>query len=108
MGTPPKTLAEMENVGPATMKDLKVLGISRVDQLVEREAFELWEDLCTRTNQRHDPCCIDVFMSAISQARGEKPCPWWDFTPERQKKMASIKKASGTMVRARARRRPIS
>ncbi len=78
----------MANVGPATMSDFKVLGISRVDQLVDREAIELWQDLCTRTKQRHDPCCMDIFMSAISQARGEPPCPWWHFTAARKKLMS--------------------
>ncbi len=116
MGTAPKTLREMANVGPATMGDFKVLGISRVDQLVEREAFELWEDLCTRTKQRHDPCCIDLFMSVISQARGEAPCPWWNFTKARKLQMDQrpsvwndpVKKAAGKKAQAPARYRPTS
>ena len=84
----PKTLAEMANVGPATLGDFKVLGIQDPKQLAKREAFELWEDLCKRTRKRHDPCCIDVFMSAIAQARGEAPCPWWHFTKHRKTMMA--------------------
>lgn len=59
-----------------------MLGIQSSEQLAKRKAFELWEDLCKRTGQRHDPCCIDVFMSAISQARGKPPCPWWHFTAQ--------------------------
>jgi len=85
---PPKKLSEMMNVGPATLGDFKVLGIQEPKQLAKREAFELWEDLCKRTGQRHDPCCIDVFMSAISQACGESPCPWWHFTKQRKTMMA--------------------
>jgi len=88
LGKKPKTLAEMANVGPATLGDFKVLGIQDPKQLAKREAFELWEDLCKRTRKRHDPCCIDVFMSAIAQARGEAPCPWWHFTKERKSIMA--------------------
>ena len=83
-GKKPKTLAEMANVGPATLGDFKVLGIQDPKQLAKCEAFELWEDLCKRTRKRHDLCCIDVFMSAIAQARGEAPCPWWHFTKDRK------------------------
>ncbi|MCE9619673.1 MAG: helix-hairpin-helix domain-containing protein [Planctomycetes bacterium] len=88
--SPPQSLADLENIGPAMLKDFVVLGISTLPQLARREAFELWRDLCKRTGQRHDPCVIDVFMSAISQARGDAPCPWWDFTPKRKAMQAKL------------------
>ncbi len=72
------------------LKDFSVLGVRTLPQLARREAFELWRDLCQRTGQRHDPCVIDVFMSAISQARGEPPCPWWKFTPNRKAMQAKL------------------
>ncbi|MSR29240.1 MAG: mitomycin resistance protein [Phycisphaerales bacterium] len=83
-----RRLADLANVGPATLRDFEVLGIAEVSDLKRREAIELWRELCRRTNQRHDPCCIDVFMSVIAQANGADGCPWWKFTPERKRKMA--------------------
>ncbi|MBU3727644.1 MAG: mitomycin resistance protein [Phycisphaerales bacterium] len=82
------SLADLRNVGPATVTDLSKLGIRSVRQLATQDAFELYERLCRITRQRHDPCVIDVFMSAIDQARGGKARPWWHYTPQRKRRMA--------------------
>jgi hypothetical protein len=81
----PESLADLANVGPATLADFEVLGIRTLAQLKGKEAFALWRELCRRTGARHDPCCIDVFMSAIDQANGGPPRPWWHFTPLRKR-----------------------
>lgn len=81
-------LADLRNVGPATVKDLATLGIRSVRELAAQDAFELYERLCRITRQRHDPCVIDVFMSAIDQASGAKARPWWHYTPQRKSRMA--------------------
>jgi len=67
--SPPQTLADLANVGPATLGDFRVLGIRTLAQLARQDAFGLYERLCRKTGTRHDPCCIDVFLSAIDQAR---------------------------------------
>jgi hypothetical protein len=81
---PPATLADLANVGPATLGDFRTLGIRTLPQLAKQDAFKLYERLCRRTGERHDPCCIDVFLSAIDQARGGTPRPWWAFTDFRK------------------------
>ena len=85
--SPPRTLADLANVGPATLGDFRVLGIRTLPQLARQDAFRLYERLCRKTGTRHDPCCIDVFLSAIDQARGGAPKPWWKFTAERKRVM---------------------
>ncbi len=85
--SPPASLEDLANVGPATLRDFEVLGIMSVSQLKSRNAIGLWKELGRRTGARHDPCCIDVFMSAIAQANGAAPCPWWHFTTERKRMM---------------------
>jgi len=56
-------------VGPATVRDLALLDIHTVDELARHEAAQLYRRLCVVTGVRHDPCCEDVFASAIAQAR---------------------------------------
>lgn len=82
-------LADLKNVGPATMKDLSRLGISTLRDLAVQDAFEMYERLCRLTRQRHDPCVIDVFLSAVDQARGGMARPWWHYTPQRKRRMGS-------------------
>jgi hypothetical protein len=85
--SPPQVLADLANVGPATLGDFRVLGVRTLPQLARQDAFRLYERLCRKTGTRHDPCCIDVFLSAIDQARGGAPKPWWKFTAERKRVM---------------------
>jgi hypothetical protein len=85
----PRSLADLANVGPATLADFRTLGIRSVAQLARQDAFRLYERLCLRTAARHDPCCIDVFMAAISQAAGGPPTPWWKFTATRKRMLAA-------------------
>lgn len=82
-------LADLMNVGPATVKDLSRLGISTVRDLATQDAFDMYERLCRITRQRHDPCVIDVFLSAVDQARGGTPRAWWHYTPQRKRRWAS-------------------
>lgn len=83
----PRGLADLRNVGPATLKDLSLLGIGSVRQLATQDPFALYERLCRATGTRHDPCVIDVFMSAVDQARGGTPRPWWHYTAQRKRQM---------------------
>lgn len=84
-----KQLRHLKNVDPATLGDFAVLGITSLKQLAARDAFELYEDLCRRTDCRHDPCCIDVFMATIDEARGNPPRVWWHYTKERKRILAN-------------------
>ena len=84
----PVSLADLANVGPATLGDFRTLGIRTLAQLAKQDAYRLYDRLCRATGARHDPCCIDVFLSAIDQARGGAPRPWWAFTAERKQVLA--------------------
>jgi hypothetical protein len=83
------SLSTLANVGKATLGDFAVLGIRSRAQLARRDAYRLYEKLCTVTAKRHDPCVIDVFLATISECRGKKPQNWWAFTPERKKALAA-------------------
>ncbi len=77
-------LEDLPNVGPATAEDLRRLGIQRPAQLAGRDPYAMYETLCRRTGQRHDPCVIDVFVSIVRFVDGGPARPWWAYTAERK------------------------
>lgn len=82
------TLEDLPNIGKAMAADLHLIGIRSPEQLVEREAFEMYEALCAKTGQRHDPCVLDVFLSIVDFMRGGQAKPWWSYTPQRKQAVA--------------------
>ncbi|MDZ7699383.1 MAG: helix-hairpin-helix domain-containing protein [Deltaproteobacteria bacterium] len=85
-------LDALPNIGKKIASALHLMGIDHPKQLIGMEPFKMYEDLCIRTGQRHDPCVIDVFMSAVHFMEGGDPLPWWSFTPERKRTTQSSSK----------------
>jgi hypothetical protein len=79
-----KELGDLPNIGKSIAKDLKLLGIHKPEDFRGKNAFALYNTLCSLTGKRQDPCVIDVFMSAISFVNGGPALPWWHFTAERK------------------------
>lgn len=82
-------LTDLPNIGPVAASDLMLLGIQHPSALIGRDAYQLYDELCTLTRQRHDPCVIDVFLSVIRFMEGEPPQAWWAYTEERQQTLQS-------------------
>jgi Pathogenicity locus len=82
-------LTDLPNVGPATAKDLERLGIRSPEQLVGADPLVLFRQLCEVTGVRHDPCTLDVFMSAVSFMDGGQARAWWAFTEHRKRLLAA-------------------
>ena len=76
-----RQLRELYSVGPATVRDLKTLGITRVEQLVGKDARKLYDRLCRLAAKRYDPCMMDVLSAAIAQAQDpnlpKEKRKWW-------------------------------
>jgi Pathogenicity locus len=79
-------LLSLRNVGPATLKDLELLGITTVEQLAKAEPDELYERLQRITGQRHDPCVWDVFAAIVHEARTGEKTRWYEWTEIRKKR----------------------
>ena len=79
-------LDELPNIGKAMADDLVLIGIDHPGKLIGKDPFELYNELCRRSEKRHDPCVIDVFMSVIHYMEGGDPLPWWSFTDERKRR----------------------
>jgi len=82
-------LEDVPNVGRSIAADLRQLGISRPVELVGRDPYEMYAELCRMTGQHQDPCVLDTFIAAVRYMEGEPKKPWWKYTAERKKKMAA-------------------
>lgn len=83
-----RQLTDLPNIGKASAADLVALDITHPLQLIGRDPFQMYQELCELTQQRHDPCVIDVFISITRFMAGEPARVWWDFTEERQQTIA--------------------
>jgi Pathogenicity locus len=87
-------LEEIPNVGPAIAADLRRLGITSPSDLLGRDPYAMYDDMCRITGQRHDPCLLDTFIAAVRFMAGEPKKPWWKYTAERKRKLAARSEAS--------------
>ena len=79
-------LTDLPNIGKAGAADLALLGIHQPADLIGRDPYQMYQQLCQLTAQRHDPCVIDVFISIARFMQGEAPQVWWVYSAERKAK----------------------
>jgi hypothetical protein len=63
-------LEDIPNVGPAIAADLRRLGIRSPAELLGRDPYAMYDDLCRVTGKRHDPCLLDMFIAAVRFMEG--------------------------------------
>jgi hypothetical protein len=80
-----QVLEQLPNVGPSLAASLRAVGITRPTELVGQDPFAMYDSLCAATGTRHDPCVLDVFLSAVRFMEGAPPHPWWHYTAERKR-----------------------
>ena len=83
-------LEQLPNIGPAMAADLRALGIQHPAELAQRDAFALYQSLCSLSGKRQDPCVLDTFMAATAFMGGAAPRPWWDYTAERKTRYGAV------------------
>lgn len=83
-----RTLASLRSVGPATRRDLHSLGIDSVDLLAQQNPLNLYENLQNLVGLPVDICLLDVFASAVAQARDphlpREQCDWFWWSKQRK------------------------
>ncbi|HEB57718.1 MAG TPA: mitomycin resistance protein [Gammaproteobacteria bacterium] len=82
-------LTDIPNVGPAIAADLCSLGIREPAALVGRDPYVLYEALCEKSGQRHDPCVCDIFIAAVRYMEGAPARKWWVYSAERKARLAA-------------------
>ena len=76
------SLRAIPGVGPATVGDLRALGIERADQLVGGDPEELYARLCTHQGGSSDRCNLYVYRCAVYYAEGGREpelLKWWSW-----------------------------
>jgi len=84
-----KNLQDIPNVGKMIEKNFILLGIKEPIELIGKDPYQMYSDLCNVTCKQQDPCVIDVFISAVRYMEGGPAKKWWEFTKERKGKMAN-------------------
>ena len=82
-------LENLPNIGKAIAADLRAIGIERPAQLKRRSPYALYEKLNRVTGLGHDPCVLDTFTAAVRFVGGDTARPWWAYTAERKRALAT-------------------
>ena len=86
-------LEEIPNIGPAIADDFRQMGIKLPAELIGRDPYFLYDQICTLTGVRQDPCLLDTFIAAVRYMEGAPKRPWWKYTAERKREMAARSKS---------------
>ena len=82
-------LQQIPNIGPSIAANLRLIGVSSPEDLLGKDPYTMYDDLCDTTGVRQDPCVIDVFIAAVRFMAGEPSKPWWKYTPERKRTLTA-------------------
>src|SRR4051812_10785715 len=86
-------LEQLPNVGPAVAGYLRRAGVGRPLDLVGRDPYATFDELCRTTGERLDPCLLDTIIAAVRFMGGEEAKPWWAYTAERKRELAARREA---------------
>jgi hypothetical protein len=85
-----KRLEDIPNIGPAMVRDFNLLGIRTPYDLIDKDPFQLYNALGTRTGARQDPCVLDTYLAAVDFMNGAPARAWWQYTPMRKKRYPDV------------------
>src|SRR5262245_12108235 len=89
MQTETRQLKDLVSVGPAMLEDFNLLGVHSVAELRRRNPQRMYRELCRIRKQRIDPCCLDVFVAAVAQAKDPnlpiEQRQWWYWSRVRKR-----------------------
>jgi hypothetical protein len=94
MAAQSRQLKDLISIGPAMLRDFEMLKIRSVADLAKADPRRMYQKLCQLTGERQDPCVLDVFRSAVAQAKNPRlpadKCQWWYWS--------RVRKANGEKV----------
>ena len=95
-----RQLKDLVSIGPATLNDLELLGINSVARLRLRNPKRMYQQLCRIKRQTVDPCCLDVFVAAVAQAKDPnlpiEQRQWWYWSKVRKQQQKQTRSESAS------------
>ncbi|MDB5204328.1 MAG: putative mitomycin resistance protein [Candidatus Taylorbacteria bacterium] len=85
-----KKFEDIPNIGPAMVKDFKLLGLNDPMDLKGKDPYQLYLKICKITKSRHDQCVLDTYMAAVDFMNGASPKFWWKYTLLRKEKYPDL------------------
>jgi len=83
-----RELTQLISIGPATLRDFKLLGVNSVAELARQNPEKLYGKLSRVNGQRPDICVLDTFRAGVAQARNPRlpaeQCKWWYWSRRRK------------------------
>jgi nucleotidyltransferase/DNA polymerase involved in DNA repair len=83
-----RELGQLISIGPAMLRDFKLLGVNSVAKLARQNPEKLYAKLGRVTGQRQDICVLDTFRAGVEQARNPRlpaeQCQWWYWSRRRK------------------------
>jgi pathogenicity locus Cdd1 protein len=83
-----RALGDLISIGPATLRDFKLMGVNSVAELARQKPEKLFARLSRVTGQRQDICVLDTFRAGVAQARNPRlpleQCQWWYWSRRRK------------------------
>jgi DNA transformation protein len=82
-------LEDIPNIGKSIASDLRAIGILHPQQLAAHKPLATYFALAERMGHRHDPCVLYVLMAAQHYLERGDAVPWWKFTEQGKKLLAT-------------------
>lgn len=84
-----RRLPDLISVGPAMLRDFELLGVRSVAELAKQDPEKMYRRLGQVAHEHQDICVLDVFRTAVAQARNPRlpaeQCPWWWWSEKRKR-----------------------
>ena len=85
-----RKLKDLISIGPAMLRDFKLLGVRSVAQLAKHDPRKLYDQLGRIAQQQQDICVLDAFSAAVAQAKTTQlpaeQCQWWWWSRKRKQR----------------------
>lgn len=100
MSSDKRELKDLISIGPAMLRDFKLLEIRSIAHLAKQDPRALYDKLGRIARQHLDICVLDTFHSAVAQARNPRlpaeQCQWWWWSRKRKKAAGSQSRKGAT------------
>ncbi len=75
---------DIPNIGHAMSMNFDLLGLTKPQDLIDKDPMKLYKQMCQISGIRQDPCVLDTYIAAIDFMNGAPARPWFSYTKNRK------------------------